>query len=166
MRCRRTRDEAGLTLIEVLVTVAILGIAFVTVVGGMAVSIAGSDMHRKQATSQTVLRNLAEFLKAADYQCSGDYTAAIDPPTGFTAQVGSPVVRRSPLAAGNPDSAAYTVEITEVRQWTSGTVDPAMFQAPATCEGDNGLQQLRIQVQSVARPDLAPESLLLVKRAP
>ncbi len=74
---RRSRGDDGLTLIEVLVTVVILGIAFVTVVGGMAVSIAGSDMHRKQATSQTVLRNLAESLKAAPYQCSGDYTEAL-----------------------------------------------------------------------------------------
>ena len=59
--------EGGFTLIELLVTVAILGVAFATFVGGMGVSILASDFHRKQSTSQTVLRNFAEAIKAATY---------------------------------------------------------------------------------------------------
>lgn len=61
---RVARDEAGLSLVEVIVTVAIMGIAFVAVLGGMWTAIVTSDTHRKQALGTTYLINAAEHLKA------------------------------------------------------------------------------------------------------
>jgi prepilin-type N-terminal cleavage/methylation domain-containing protein len=161
---RRTRDDAGLTLIEVLVTVAILGIAFVTVIGGMAVSIAGSDVHRKQATSQTILRNLAEFMKAVPYDpsCPADYSGEL---VDFIDQFDSPMTE--PFEAGVSPAAdtAYTVELAApVEVWDSST--PATFSPPAPGCVDGGLQRLTLRVRSVVHSNLEPETLVVVKRQP
>ncbi len=51
---RRRRGDGGFTLIELVVAVAIMGVAFVTIVAGMMASIFTSDIHRRQATAQTL----------------------------------------------------------------------------------------------------------------
>jgi prepilin-type N-terminal cleavage/methylation domain-containing protein len=172
-RYRRARGETGLTLIEVLVTVVILGIAFVTVVGGMAVSIAGSDMHRKQAASQTVLRNLAEFMKAYEYvsACPNatEEGGATPPPYSMALQEFSDQVAEPRTAPHDvdprPDEVTYTVELADMQVWDGG--NPAKFLPPPSddCE-DTGLQRLVLKVQSVGRPDLPAEELVVTKRAP
>lgn len=60
------RSEEGLSLVEVIVTVAIMGIAFVSILGGMWTAIVTSDTHRKQALGMTYLINAAEHLKSVD----------------------------------------------------------------------------------------------------
>lgn len=144
--------EAGLSLIEVLVTVVILGVAFVTIIGGMTVSIAGSDIHRKQATSQTVLRNLAEYLKSDQvvYEegCSADYN---DDLAEFLGSV----------------PAGYEVSIDEVRHLrysgepSPGT--PVVAEFDGACDDDNGVQQITLAVRSSVRTGLV-EELHVVKR--
>lgn len=66
------RGERGFSLIETLVTVAIVGITFAVFVGGMGTAIIGSDNHRKQAVVQAGIRNFAEAVKAVrfDTNCS------------------------------------------------------------------------------------------------
>src|SRR5205807_937704 len=60
---RLGRGERGDTLVEVLVAIVIVGVAFVAILGGMATSIVGSDIHRKQSTEETALASLAEAMK-------------------------------------------------------------------------------------------------------
>jgi type II secretory pathway pseudopilin PulG len=86
----RGRGEAGESLAELLVTVAILAIAVTTIVGSMAAAIALSNRHRQQATAGTVLGNAAESVKAAAYvPCPATYapTAGYTVPTGYTVTV-------------------------------------------------------------------------------
>jgi prepilin-type N-terminal cleavage/methylation domain-containing protein len=64
---RLERSDRGFTLIESLVTMVIVGIAFVVFVGGMGTAIIASDVHRKEAVSDAAVRNLAEAVKASDY---------------------------------------------------------------------------------------------------
>lgn len=61
-------SQAGLTLIEVLISVMILGIAFVAILGAMSTTIIGSALHRKQAAEQTIIRSYAEAVKSLPYQ--------------------------------------------------------------------------------------------------
>ena len=80
---------AGATLVELLVTVAILGVMFVVFTGGTASSILGSDIHRKQAAAEAVLRSFAEAVKAEPYDQCADGTALSSatggaPPAGYT----------------------------------------------------------------------------------
>jgi len=89
---RRLQAEDGTTLIEVIVTVAIMGIAFAALLGGMATSIAMSDVHRKQATAGTILRDYAEAVQGSQVWngCNAaprDYAPAA---VGFTAPSASP----------------------------------------------------------------------------
>src|SRR4051812_18022088 len=88
-------DERGETLIELLVALAILGIALVAIIGAVAASITMSDVHRKQATAGTGVRNYAEqvenYVAATGYSACGaasSYAAGAvgyAAPTGYTA---------------------------------------------------------------------------------
>ncbi len=93
----RLGADAGFTLIELIVAVAILAIAFTVIVGGMGTAIVVSDFHRKQTTAETVLRNYAEAIEGAGYvACSsagpGSYvTSSVTIPTNFNSVTSIPV---------------------------------------------------------------------------
>lgn len=62
-RARCTAD-AGESLIEVLLSIALMGIGFVAVLGAMQLGLMGSEVHRSQATSETVMLSAVERVKA------------------------------------------------------------------------------------------------------
>jgi prepilin-type N-terminal cleavage/methylation domain-containing protein len=138
---RPVRDEAGFTLIEVIVTVAIMAISFVVIVGGLGTAILGSDISRRQATAQSVLRSSAEAVKGAGYvDCAGAVTYPL------------PVVQ------------GYAVSITGVTYWDQGA---NTFVSESQCTNDPGLQLLTIKVepQETAKGhNLEPRTLQVVKR--
>src|SRR6476646_7429602 len=68
---RRARGETGETLAEIVVTVAIIGLAVVALVGALATGIAASSNHRQRSTADTVARSVAEAIK--------DRTVPLDP---------------------------------------------------------------------------------------
>ena len=85
MRRRCPRSEAGFTLVELLLTIAILGIAVVAGVGAMMTSIQVSDLGRRQADGQTQLRAYAEAVAGAGYTtCATSYPTSYSPPAGYT----------------------------------------------------------------------------------
>jgi Tfp pilus assembly protein PilV len=140
------RNEAGTTLVEVLMTVAILGIGIVAVVGAMGTSIIGTDHHRKQAQAHTVLLSAVDAVKsqtANPYQpcaTTGTYAAT----SGVT------------LPAG---WAASYVTVQSVTYWDGGTGFSASCPSP-----DSKLQLIDVRV---ATPDgRATESVAVVKRNP
>lgn len=135
-RFRNVRDDRGDTLIEVVMAVLILGIAAVAIVGGMALSVKVSDIHRKQADAGAALHDYAESLQSSYNPCHGSIPAAY---------------RLSAEAGFRPP------DIT-VRYWTGESFSP-------TCPGaDPGLQQLTIDVTST--DGRASESLTVVVRRP
>lgn len=90
MTTRRATGEAGLTLVELLVTIVIMGIAFAVLVGGLGTAVLGSDLHRKQAKVENLLRTFAETVKGSPYQdcATTDYAGWSFPtPAGYTAAV-------------------------------------------------------------------------------
>ena len=92
-RARRSPGDGGFTLIELVVAVAIMGIAMVFIVAGMTTSIFGSDIHRKQATADTLARTFAEQIKATacPSTCPTSYTYAGVVPTGYSTPTASVV---------------------------------------------------------------------------
>lgn len=100
--------DTGVTLVELVVTVAILGIAFAAIVGGMLTSVVGSDHHRKQATAETVVRTYAELVKGLPATqaigcgvTAGDYQpddVGLSVPSGFSAS--ATAVRFGTMSAG------------------------------------------------------------------
>lgn len=134
--------EAGETLVELLISVAIMSIAVVAIAGALATAVRVSDIHRKHATAQAAVRAFAEALQAQVARSDGyvacadeaAYDGVFDPPDGFDA------------------------DVVAVRYWsaTSGTF-------VATCD-DVGLQLVTIEVASADRP--VAETLDVVLRQP
>lgn len=62
----RWRSDRGETLVELLVAMAILGIAGVAIMTGLMVSVKTSDQHSKAATGGAYVRNWAERIQTAN----------------------------------------------------------------------------------------------------
>jgi len=86
-------NEAGASLIEILVALAILGIVAVTFLGGLATTSKATIIANEQTTAESLVRSEAEYVKNCTYQyLATEYP--VDPslniPVGWS--VPSPVV--------------------------------------------------------------------------
>ncbi|MFF0264211.1 prepilin-type N-terminal cleavage/methylation domain-containing protein [Kribbella sp. NPDC004536] len=139
-----TTDESGESLLELLIAVAIMGIAVVAIMAGLVTSVLVSDVHRKQATAGTAVRDYAEAIQT--FVANGNYVdscGSITPynlpsftvPTGYTKSV----------VAGS------------VRYWSGSSWQ-------TSCATDLGLQRLILQVAS--NDGRASERVTVVLRKP
>ena len=143
--------DAGSTLVELLMTVLILGVVFVVILGGMMTGLVASDLHRKQATSETVIRSYAEAVKAAPYSVCAAPAAYAAPAAGYSVPVGL--------------SPTYSVSVVSVRYWQPGGATGSFVGSLASCPGaDNNLQSVTLKVVSSDGRDA--ETLQVVKRKP
>ena len=141
-------DENGETLLELLVSVAIMGTAFVAILAGIGTTLIATDSHRQQATAETVLRSYAERIQdAAD-------VAYVDCAT--TASYANPVGFSLPASG-------WSASVSSVLFWQGDT--PPTFAASCPTP-DNGLEQLTLTVQSPAGSRQATETVVIVKRKP
>jgi prepilin-type N-terminal cleavage/methylation domain-containing protein len=145
---RSPHSEAGFSLPEVLITIAIVAITFTAILGGMITSISVSALHRKQATADTVGRDAAEWIKDSlknPYApCAGPNTytfTRLSVPSGFSVSVQS-VQYWNGVA---PSSAAYAPAFVSV--------------CPAT---DQGIQRITIVASSSDGQDT--ERVQILKR--
>ena len=89
---RRARGESGETLAELIVTIAIVGLAVAAIVAALATGISASSTHRQRASADTVARSVAEAIK--------DRKVALDPngvypPSTWTGGTTPPIVDTS-----------------------------------------------------------------------
>lgn len=70
------RNERGETLMELLITIVVIGIGLVAVVGMMGSSIIASDAHRGMAQGEVVIRDFGEVLKERADTNRDDLTTA------------------------------------------------------------------------------------------
>ncbi len=145
------RDD-GESLIELIVAVAILGVAVVAIVAGLGTSVLMSDVHRKQATAGVAVRDYAEAVE--NVVVGGGYVACASAdghdyaaPSGFAVPSG---YSRSMVAGPGGQPLAY---------WNGSG-----WQNTCPATGDTGLQQLTVQVAS--NDGRASERLVLVLRKP
>ena len=137
-RARLRSSDGGETLIELVIAVAIMGIAVVAIVAGIATSILMSDIHRKQATAGAYVRDYAEAV-TAHYNASASTSSYLPGTVGFEAPAG------------------FTGEPTSVKCW-NGTV------FGSTCSTNTDVQQITLSVTST--DSRASESLVVVVRKP
>jgi type II secretory pathway pseudopilin PulG len=134
--------ERGESLLELIIAVAIMGIAVVAIVSGLATSIIVSDVHRKQATAGEYVRSFAESIETAvagsptgySATCSPSYGSGFSVPSGFNAQVAT------------------------VTYWTGSAFSAT---CPAT---DSGMQKVSLKVSST--DGRASEKLDVIIRKP
>jgi prepilin-type N-terminal cleavage/methylation domain-containing protein len=135
----RRDAQAGFTLVELLVTVTIMSIAFVVILGAIGVFMRSSSVEHSAADLDRATRTYAERLRAATYvSCAGisSYPGVAAPP-GFTAA------------------------ITSVKYWNGSATGTNFGSGP--CPADNGAQQLTVRITRTA--DGQQDQFVIVKRA-
>jgi type II secretory pathway pseudopilin PulG len=139
------RRESGETLLELLVTITIMGAAFVAIIAGVGVAIASSDSHRQEATAEGVVRSYAERIQDSRdvpyVDCAT--TATYASPAGFAAPSG------------------WTVSLTGVAYLQADNTYGAGCPSP-----DRGAQQLTLRAVSPHVKNGATETVVVVKRRP
>ncbi len=148
LQCARRPRERGETLVELLLTIAILGLAIVALVAGLATGIAASGSHRRHANANAIARSVAEILKNPD-------------PNSGT----NPDVYQN--CAGNasyplPSFAPYQVALA-VKYWSGSGSSFSDGSFSSACQGsDLGLQQITITVTANGQGER--ETVTILKR--
>lgn len=135
----RARSVEGFTLVEVMVTVTIMALAFVTILEGVAVFFHSTTVRRSTATLDTAARTYSTSLNNAAYvNCAASYAAT--PDAGTTASVA-------------------------IDYW-NGDNAPASFTDRTTClaNGDKGAQRLQFTLTDTNTSQT--DQLTIVKRKP
>ena len=94
LRSLRRDEQAGFTLVELLVTMTIMALAFTVILGAISVFFASTRVHRASADLDAAMRTYVEKLNDAGY-------SAVPVPSGFTASI------QTKYWDGNPAPAAY-----------------------------------------------------------
>jgi type II secretory pathway pseudopilin PulG len=144
-RRRPGPNDEGETLIEVIMAVAIMGIAVVAIVGGIATTIVMSDVHRDETTAGAYVRNYAEAVET--------YVAV---PGNFNATASASTLQTAVGLAGFAAPTGFTAAVTSVKCWNSTVFGP--------CAAGNTVQQVTLNMASV--DFRASESLAVVVRKP
>ena len=131
---RNLRRDDGFSLPEILITIVIVGISFTALLGGITTAIASSTLQREEATTDSLARSAAEWVKDPIqnpyFPCAttGRYTFS-----GFSIPSG------------------YSVNIQSVQNWNPPSPPiPASYQPSFTSGScsDHGLQLITIVARS------------------
>lgn len=108
-RPRRTRD-AGESLIEIVLTVVIIGVAITALVSGLATSASAGTTTRATVGADAVMRNFAESVKLAAASCTegAPISVTFAPPSGYTT-TSTPAV---PLCPPVTSTGRVTLDVT------------------------------------------------------
>jgi type II secretory pathway pseudopilin PulG len=164
------RSDRGETLLELLISTMILGIASTSIFGLAQMAIGASDIHHKQTVAGSILDNFAEYMQtptSAPYvACPGAVAAYDADRTSFETALStaSSKVYEPDFKVGG--TVRYTVNATI----QGGDLQPAgsdpsvVFAGTCTSVETAGLQQLTLTVTS--KDSRASESTVIVKRMP
>ena len=149
MRRHDIRSDAGFSLVEIIITIAIVGVTFSAILGGLFTSITVSALQQKEATADTVARSAAEVVKDSDHNpysnCAGSGHYSL---TGLSVPSG------------------LSVTITDVAYWTWAgppvTAGYAVGFQPNCPSSDNGIQ--RITITATSSDGQATETVQVIKR--
>jgi prepilin-type N-terminal cleavage/methylation domain-containing protein len=122
LRSARRDDQAGFTLVELLVAMTIMAGGFIVILGAISVFLSSTRTHRASADLDAAMRTYVEKLADASYDrtCPTDYNS-VAVPSGFTATIGMKYWDGNPAPAGygitcaSPDTGAQQLTVTLTR---------------------------------------------------
>jgi type II secretory pathway pseudopilin PulG len=120
---RLPRDERGETLVELLITIIVIGIGLVAVVGMLGSTIVASDAHQSMADAEVIVRDYADAVKAnaSVAKTSAQYMRCPDA-NWFKTGV-----------SYAPPTSTWHVDVTNVEYWIPGTFPNGTFQGRPAC---------------------------------
>lgn len=143
-RRRGLRDDRGETLIELIVALAILGVAGVAILAGVMTSVRASTVHRNESTGGAYVRSFAEAIQ--------NHVDANGLP-GCGAAAG---VYEGVTVPGLPTG--YTKSVTGLQSWTGSTWGPCAVDA---------VQRVQLTITTTGDTQhRAAESLTVILRRP
>ena len=151
----RSSREDGETLMELMVTVTLLGVVIVGLVAAVLNLIVTSDNNRRHTRLVNEAVTMAENVRAATYQ-----PCTVSSPT--------PQVTFYTTAAGvAPSGATVSVRVKFLtsRTATAASASPAAFQTTCPAAGDQGIQQITLGLTSSGSTNVT-ETLTVTKRVP
>ena len=147
MRRTAGRLEKGETLLEILIAVAIMGIATAAILGLFQGSIAASTIHKEQSVAGSLLDNFAEYMQD---QGTAPYTDCPGATAAYNADLASFVgeTTTSTSAVFEPDADKYQLSLT-VSAGSIGAPGSNPSVTYGACSGpDQGVQRLTLTVAS------------------
>jgi hypothetical protein len=144
IRARTPEGDRGESLIELVLALALLGVAVVAIVMAAGAGAQMSDIHRKEATASASVRDFAAKIN----------NAIAATPTGY---VNCATTTTANYLTYVPP-AGYSAKITGVKYWTTGN------SWVSSCSTDIGIQKLSIAVSST--DGRASEALDVIVRKP
>lgn len=141
------RSAAGETLVELLVAVAILGLAGVAVLAGLMVSIRSSTQHSDEATAGAYVHSFGEAIQR--YVDANGLASCASAAATYKAQWAS---------VTDSHTASYTPDVTGLQSWTSS--------GWSACAAD-ATQRIMLKLTSPGSPSSqSTESMTLTLRRP
>lgn len=144
-----TRGQSGESLLEIIITIMIMGIAIPAVVGAVLAAVGSSSQDRRQVQAQQLLTSWSETIAKANTDST--YTAGNCQP--------SPFYETGSFAPAIAPPAGFNVAVVEVMYWAGGSFDPA-------CGNDEGVRQLqlRVTVDAGLYPSFTMDRYVIVRR--
>lgn len=137
-------DERGETLVELMMAIAILGIAAVAILSGLLLSVKTSTVHRNEASGGAYVRSFAEAIQ--NYVDSSGYVACASAASTYAG-----------VAVTNIPG-TYTKLVTAVQSWNGSSW--------GSCTAD-GIQRLELTVRTTGdATHRAEEKLTVILRRP
>lgn len=133
------RGDRGETLLEILISIMIIGVAVTAILGGVGVAARASTQDERQIQAQALLRSWAEHIEAET--TDANYVACATPSTYSSTSTwgySSP----TPPAGLDALPAGFTAAVADVQFWNGA--NPGAF--AASCPPDRGLQRLRLSM--------------------
>jgi prepilin-type N-terminal cleavage/methylation domain-containing protein len=150
----RATDDRGETLIEVLITVVLMGIGVAGVLFGLTAGVRGSRSTQVTADGRAALVAAVEQLQATSYvPCAGV--------TGYNPALGVVIL---PQNTGG-SNVAPAVTVTAISYWTTDPATNLQGFSGTDCSYDN-TASASSRMQRITLMAASDEKLTIVKRAP
>ena len=104
----RLRSERGVTLVESLVAVGIMGTALVIFLAGMSTGLLATSQSDRLSTAHELARSQMEYTKNATYNAAPYTYPTVTPPSGYGVSAAA-----SDISGGDSTIELITVQVTK-----------------------------------------------------